>query len=331
MNDTHARSAVKALRIGLFVLGAVLLGVLVARNEPAAIFSAIGRLSWRLGVLVCFPFVLVAIFDTLGWRYAFRRNRVGFGTLLWVRLAGEAVNMSTPTAALGGEAVKAWLLRGHLPFHESISSVIVAKTTITIAQGLFLVVGVVLAWIIVLPGMLLYGMLWLLGLEVVALAVFVVAQTRGMFGWSTWLLDRMRMRSVRLGDALSRVDQGLAWFYRREPRRLFLSITFHFVAWLLGTVEAYLILRFLGVIVSLSTAAVIEAFATAIRVATFLIPASVGTLEVGYVATFGALGLGSTAGLAFGLTRRVREITWVAVGLIILAVMRRAPHGAVRG
>jgi putative membrane protein len=322
---------VKVLRVGLFVLGAVLLGVLVAGNEPAATFAAIGRLGWRLGVIVCFPFVLVAVFDTLGWRYAFRSDRVGFGTLLWTRLAGEAVNVTTPTAALGGEAVKAWLLHRHLPLEEGIASVIVAKTTITIAQGLFLLVGIVLAWNTVLPGPLLHGMLWLLGIEVVALAGFVVAQTRGMFGWSTWLLDRIRLRSTRLREALSGVDEGLAWFYRREPLRLFLSIAFHFVAWLLGTIEAYVILRFLGVAVSLSTAGVIEAFGTAIRFATFMIPGSVGVVEGGYLATFAALGLGSPAAIAFALTRRVREIVWVAVGLIVLAVMGRGRDGAARG
>jgi putative membrane protein len=315
----------KLVRAGLFVLGALLLGLLVVYNEPAEIFSAIGRLSWRLGLLVTFPFVLVALLDTLGWRYAFRTDRVGFGTLLWVRLAGEAVNMATPTAAVGGEVVKAWLLRRHLPVDEGISSVIVAKTTITIAQGLFLLVGIVLAWLTVLPTGLVQGMLWLLALEVVALTGFVLAQTRGMTGSITWLLRRIRVPSGRLGAALTRVDEGLAMFYAREPGRLLLSIAFHFVAWMLGILEAYLMLRFLGVDVSLATAGVIEAFGTAIRFATFLIPASLGVLEGGYVATFGALGLGTTAGVAFALTRRVREITWIVVGLAVLTVARSTP------
>src|SRR5262245_58619474 len=90
--------------------------------------------------------VLVVYLDALGWRYAFRRDRVRVWTLLWTRLAGEAFNLTTPTAALGGEAVKAWLLRDRVPLPEAVSSVIVAKTTITIGQGLLLLLGVVLAW-----------------------------------------------------------------------------------------------------------------------------------------------------------------------------------------
>ena len=315
----------KVLRVVLLVLGVLLMGLLVVQNEPTEIFAAIRGLSWRLGVLLLFPFVLVAVFDTLGWHYAFRRSRPGFGTLLWVRLAGEAVNMATPTAAVGGEVVKAWLLRHHLPLDEVVSSVIVAKTTITIAQGLFLLVGIVLAWLTVLPGTLVHAMLWLLAIEVLALGAFVLAQVRGVFRWARWLCERMGVPSARLGPALSRVDEGLAGFYARQPRRLFLSIAFHFLAWLLGTLESYLMLRFLGLPVSLATAGVIEAFGTAIRFATFLIPASLGALEGGYVATFRALGLGATAGVTFALTRRLREIFWIVVGLIVLAVARTAP------
>src|SRR5947199_57346 len=84
---------------------------------------------------------------------------------------------------------------------------------------LALLVGIVLAWLTVLPSGLVQGMLWLLALEVVALAGFVLAQTRGMTGSITWLLRRIRVPSGRFGAALTRVDEGLAMFYAREPGR----------------------------------------------------------------------------------------------------------------
>jgi len=263
------------------------------------------------------------LFDTLGWRFAFLREAVDFRALVVARLAGEAFNLTTPTAALGGEAVKAWLLRSHAPIDASLASVIVAKTTITLAQALYLLLGVVVAWRTVLSGsLLLYGMLWLLAIEAVALAVFVLVQTRGMLGWAWRLLERCGVRAVRGRATLGRVDDALGEFYRTAPRRLVLSIGFHFVAWLLGSVETWLILKFLGSEVSLATATVIEAFGTAIKVATFLIPASLGVLEGGFLATFVALGLSSTAAISFSLVRRIREVVWIAVGLIAFAVMR---------
>src|SRR2546428_10969274 len=74
----------------------------------------------------------------------------------------------------------------------------------------------------------------------------------------------------------------------------------------------------------LTTATVIESFGTAFRFATFLIPASLGALEGGYVVTFAALGLGSTTAVSFSLVRRVREAVWVGLGLLVFALARPA-------
>ena len=313
------------------MLGAALLAVLVAQNDPATIVGSSMDLSWRLAIVLCFPVSLVAVFDTLGWRFAFLRE-VRFRVLFAARLAGEAFNLTTP-AALGGEAVKAWLLRGHVPLDASLASVIVAKTTITIAQGIFLLLGVVVAWSTILQGSLLfYGMLWLLALETIGLSLFVLVQTRGMLGWAGRLLDRLGVGAVRGRSTLGRVDDALGQFYRTAPGRLALSIAFHFGAWFLGSLETWLILRFLGVEVSFATATVIEAFGTAIKVATFLIPASLGALEGGFLATFVALGLSAPAAISFSLVRRVREVVWIAIGLVVFALMRpREPMGGLGG
>jgi len=315
------------------VLGVALLAALVAQNDPAAVLTSITDLSWRLGIVVFFPAVLVALFDTFGWRYAFLSGAVPFGPLAASRLAGEAFNMATPTAAVGGEAVKAWLLRGHAPLDATLASVIVAKTTITLGQGLYFLLGVVVAWRTGLTGSaLLHGMLWLLGIEAVALGLFVLVQTRGMLGWTLRLLERLGVRPPRGQATLGRVDDALEQFYRTAPERLGLSIGFHFIAWALGSVETWLILKFLGSEVSLATATVIEAFGTAVKVATFLVPASLGVLEGGFLATFATLGLSSTTAISFSLVRRLREAVWVAIGLIAFAVMRpREPAQDHRG
>jgi putative membrane protein len=312
----------RRLRQALLALGLVLLVVLVATNDPRAILASITQLSWRLAIVLCFPVTLVMALDTLGWRFAFLRDEVPFRTLLSARLAGEAFNLATPTAALGGEAVKAWLLRAAVPLDVSVSSVIVAKTTITIAQGVFLLLGIGLAWTSAPPGSpLLHGMLWLLAIETVALAGFVVAQTRGVLSWGGRLLGQLGVVGVETA-ALGRIDDALARFYRTSPGRLTLSLGFHLAAWVLGSVETWLILHFLGVPVSWTTATVIEAFGTAVRFATFVIPASLGALEGGYLITFAALGLPPTSAVSFSLVRRIREAAWVGLGLIAFALSR---------
>ena len=82
------------------MLGVALLAALVAQNDPSVVLASIADLHWRLAVILLFPAGLVALFDTLGWRYAFMREIVPFRALAASRLAGEACNMTTPTAAV---------------------------------------------------------------------------------------------------------------------------------------------------------------------------------------------------------------------------------------
>jgi hypothetical protein len=158
---------------------------------------------------------------------------------------------------------------------------------------------------------------------VLALVIFIVVQTRGVVGWGVGQLERLGVRPAGAGRTAARVDRTLNTFYRHTPRRLTLSIAFHLAAWLLGAVESYLILKFIGIEASLATATVIEAFGTGVRFATFLVPASLGVQEGGFVVTFVALGLSAADGVAFGLVRRLRELVWIAVGLAIFAIGRR--------
>ena len=313
------------IRVMLLIGGSALFIVLVVRIGPAAVIASFSDLSWRLLVILCFPFVLINTFDTLGWKFAFRRDAVPFSSLLAARLAGEAFNATTPTASVGGEAVKAWLIRRHVGLDEALPSVIVAKTTITIAQACFLLLGIVVAvaWPTLPAGSpLLRGMEVLLVLEVLAVGGFVFVQVSGVLGGGGRILTRLGLLSDgEPSQVIGRVDSALSRFYRQQPWRLTLSIACHFAGWVLSALEAYVILHALGLPVSPSTALLIEAFGTGIRFVSFMIPAHLGVLEGGHVAIFLALGLTAPAGLSFTLVRRVREAAWTGLGFIILTAV----------
>lgn len=100
----------------------------------------------------------------------------------------------------------------------------------------------------------------------------------------------------------------------------------HLLAWALESLEIWLVLRFLDVPVSLPTAAAVQSFGNAVKFVTFMVPASLGALEGGNVAIFAAFGLGGATGLAYTLIRRLREIAWAAVGLLVLAALAGRPE-----
>jgi uncharacterized protein (TIRG00374 family) len=309
------------LRLVLLLAGCAAVVFLVVRIGVGPLASAFQALTWWQFLLVCLPYALIMAVDTLGWRFAFSRDRVPFLSLLGARVAGEALNLVTAVASVGGEAVKAWLIRRNVSYEESVPSVVIAKTTITIAQALFLLVGVVLAWLALpLDSVVIRSMLWLLVVEIFAVAGFVLAQVTGLVRRGGRLLAWSGVaRDASYAEGL---DRALRTYYRRDWRRFLLSTGFHLGGWLIGGLEAYLMLVVLGIPVSLTTALVIEAFGSAVRFATFLIPASVGALEAANAAAFAGLGLTASAGLAFSLVRRGRQAVWVVIGLIVLLAMR---------
>jgi len=166
------------------------------------------------------------------------------------------------------------------------------------------------------------GMRWLLVVQLLAVSGFVVVQAAGTLRGSTRWLRRIGWLSDRPLEALGQINDELAHFYRREPGRLTLSILYHFLAWLIGVLEPWLILRWIGLPVSLAEATAIEAFSTGIRFAAFLVPGYLGALEAGHMAIFAALGLGAPAGLSFTLIRRVRELAWTGLGFLLLIPLR---------
>src|SRR5919198_2790910 len=140
----------RRVRFVLLLAGLGGLAFLVAHVGTGALIAAFAQLRWWQFLLVCLPYALIMAVDTLGWRYAFASDRPPFHRLLGARMAGDALNVSTALASVGGEAMKAWLIRRDVPYEESVPALVIAKTTATVAQALFLVLGIVLA-LAVLP------------------------------------------------------------------------------------------------------------------------------------------------------------------------------------
>jgi glycosyltransferase 2 family protein len=321
----------------LVLTGLAVVGYLVAQIGPAAIWSSFVTLGWRLPIVLTFPYALAALVDTIAWRLLLP-GPVPLSLVFRARLAGEAVNLAPPTMAVGGEPLKAFLLRPPVPLLDGLVSVIADKTTIVVGQIIFLAAGL-LAARAVLPSTsrLVPIMTGLLAVEILAIGGFALVQASGGLGGGGRLLGRLGGRfgsRVGLGgerylQGLGDLDRALAGLYRHGRRRLLASALVHSVAWATGALEIYLVLHWLGTPASLGTALIIESFAGGVKFASFMVPASLGALEGGYVAFFEAFGLTATAGLSFVLVRRLREMVWAGLGFLALGVSHRA-HGVPR-
>jgi hypothetical protein len=96
-----------------------------------------------------------------------------------VRIAGEAVNLVT-TGAVGGDLLKAYLLRPGVALREGLASVIADKTTSVVSQVLLLLAGLVVSvFLVPASRTLMLTMAISLVIETVCVASFVMVQLRG--------------------------------------------------------------------------------------------------------------------------------------------------------
>jgi len=93
-----------------------------------------------------------------------------------------------------------------------------------------------------------------------------------------------------------------------RPRALAASGAWHLLGWVLGTLEVWVALVFMGIPVGLREAFILESLGQAARSAGFAVPSGVGVQEAGYLVTGAMLGLAPETALALSLAKRLREV-----------------------
>ena len=316
----------RALRIVEWVFlfgGLVLLGFLIAELGAATVVANLQLVGW--GMLPIILQELVSYFaNTLGWLAAFPEPRPAIPLLYLTqaRIAGDAVNYVTPTATLGGEFVRTRLLRGRAASTSIVASVAVAKLAQTVGQIAFVIIGLgIVLDDTPLPAATRHGLLAGLAAFSALVVGLILAQRRGMFAPLVRVCEGLGLpaRAPEVTRRLQRLDEEIARIHANANGAFALSSFSFFVGWCIGIVEIYLILWFLGVPVSVHRALTIEVLSVAIDGMLFFVPAKAGTQEGGKVLIFTILGLDPAKGLALGIVRRIRELTWASIGLLILS------------
>jgi uncharacterized protein (TIRG00374 family) len=244
--------------------------------------------------------------------------------------AGSAINQVTPTADIGGEIVRVLLLRPFLPQEQALASVVIDKASSTIAQMLYLAVGMLyLTRYLPLPVALEVSMALTLALIIAGASCFVVLQRYGLLSksiqWLTvqgWWPNRLQ----RLREQMTRLDAQFAMYYTDYPWRFVVSLIGHGTAHAFDIVKTYWLLRLLlgAEAPGWSEATLVAIAVAALDQMLFFVPGRLGTLEGTRFVVLSALGISHIYGLAFGLIARVEHLVWSGLGLLAYAYCTRS-------
>ena len=318
------------LKIALLFVGLLTLGFLVWHIGPERIYDAASQLGPVALLVLLIPSTIMYVVEAYGWKITLgpSAKNIPFWRVLAIRTAGEAVNMTTPTAYVGGEPLKAYLLeKHHVSMVEGLASVVIAKTTMTIAEVVFILLGIALAFWRVgadgSSGQTVAAALVSVGLLVLVTAALVFVQQQGLF---TWLLEFQRKIGLKIHyleereKRLRSLDRTILDFYRDNRLTFCFSIGLFFVGWMAEALEVYIIIYFLGDPAAALSAISISALSVFIKSGTFFIPGSLGAQDGGNMLLLRAFGYSDVTGITFALLRRFRELVWIGLGLLCLTL-----------
>lgn len=311
------------------VAGLLILTGVVWHIGPAALARDLRTIGWGLAVILLVESLNVAL-NTWGWALAFPAGErtVSGRRLLAARLAGDGVNYLTPSATVGGELLRIRLLGASVPLHLRWASVSVAKLGQTVAQVVFILLGLAL----VLPRFTgttpWLGWLGGAGAALLLWVAFVWLIGRGLWATLRGLARRVGLRGIVPAAWAGPGGDLDAALRRLGGWRVAGSLACFVGGWAVGAAEIYLILAWLGGSVDWQTALALETGSVLIDGILFFVPGKVGTQEGGKVVLFAAFGLNPARGLTVGVVRRIRELTYAGLGLAALGWLtaRRGPH-----
>lgn len=308
------------IRISALV-GILIFVFIVYRIGPTQIWDNIREISWRNFLVLMGLRSLYWILRTINWKVILDEYEPGNSLIhmFAARMCSHAVSQLTPSAQVGGEAARIFMVKCSSK-KISLASVIVDKTIELLTVIVFTIIGVSIALTrIPLPGKL---KTLFVGFVVVAslLLLFIISkQKKGLFGWLRDLLLKMRLKFKFLEKhrkTIEETDEYISDFYRRHRKAFIRVFLLYSLLILLWTTEIHVTLQFIGAHhISFLDSFLITALGNLAFVVPF-IPASLGVYEATYVALFALLGKGTGVGFTLVIIRRIIALLWAGIGLL---------------
>jgi hypothetical protein len=294
--------------------GAALFAYSVRRAGVGEILEAVRRVGWGLVVILGLAGLRFLIRAEC-WRWCLPPGTTfPLPRALAAFLAGDAVGNVTPLGLLASEPTKVLLTRHHLATREAVASL--AVENLVYAASVMAMVGfglVVLAANVPLPR----GWIIAIGFALAAMVIGGAIALRAMRG--TW--DPRRGARPRWRERLALARTEALRFSGGHPRRLWRVFALDLLFHALAVLEVYITLQWLlgDRSPTLVQAIVFEALNRVITAAFKFVPFRVGIDEASAGALAPILSVDPAAGVALAVVRKVRNLSWAAIGLVLVA------------
>lgn len=317
MSRTNTRIVWKIVPFLALSLGLALTVWLVSAASLSAVLQSFAEVGWGVAAVVAVRALMVATNGVAWSRVLAHLTDVPTEIFVFLRWLREAVDVLLPVAYIGGGLVGAraltfWRVPGAIAFAGMAADLLLQ----TIAQVLFAFAGVLLLARLIGPSAVLPGAL-LVVVATMALGGFYLVQRYAGARFIDHVLARL---SARLAPQAQATEPGfqaaMERIWRGRRRYVVVALLAHALAWMVGTLEVWFTLHFLGWPVTVQQAIILESLGASISVAAFFVPGSWGVQEGGYILIGHLLGLPIHFGLTLSFVKRIPDLVLGLPGLL---------------
>ena len=303
------------------ILGLGLLVFIFSKVDFNSFLNELNKLRFSF-ISILIIYFIGFVLDSYSWKLCIENlinKKLIFYEIFKIRIIGEAFNYIL--FQVGGEPVKAFLLKNkfNIKYKSSIGSLILAKTIILFALIIFCFIGLLSIF---------YTNKFGNNFEKASLIGFVLFTTLII---SFFIVQRYKLTSRLHGvfkhklskkfnsffKHLQDTEHKIAEFYKTTKKDFFKILFLNLSNWFFGAFELYAIFFLLNQKISFLEAIAIETLVQLVRAMLFFIPSNIGTQEGVFVIVVNILKDSTPLGLAVAIIRRLREVIWISIGLIL--------------
>jgi uncharacterized protein (TIRG00374 family) len=307
------------------LIGLVLFGFFLWWMGPEAVILIVENLMWRYLALFFLLSITPFIFVTLRWQVILRgyKKKIRFWTLFKNTIAGYAVSYVTPSARVGGEPLRAYMLKkeSNVDLRTGSASIIMDRFVDLFGSVFFGIVGAIL--FLSIPNIAFSLKLILVAMLLSLLGILTIFYYRTVTGKGSFssLYNLFRLYKIsrfeNLVEAIEDMEKKMRRFFMKHKKKFLLSLLIYFIQVIFMTLEIKFLLLSFGVNASLLM--IIFALNVFGLVGLIPVPAALGFLEAGESGLFQLLYGNGVIGVALSLILRVKYVIYVAAGFSIIS------------
>ena len=303
------------------IFGIALLIFIFNKVDFNSFLNELNKLRFNFFAILIIYFIGF-ILDSYSWQLCIEnlaKTKLKIYQVFKIRIIGEAFNYIL--FQVGGEPVKAFLLKNNfgIKYKLSIGSLILAKTIILFALIIFCFIGLISIFYTgkfgenfenaALVGFVLFTTLISL--------FFIVQRYKLTSKLHNIFKNKFSKKFNNVFKHLKDTENKISNFYKKTKADFFKILFLNLSNWFFGALELYAIFYLLDERITFLEAIAIETLVQLVRAMLFFIPSNLGTQEGVFVLAVNVLKDSTPLGLAVAIIRRLREVIWISIGLIL--------------